>query len=60
MRKNQKHKAKRLEARAARKAENEAKRAPKPAKPLHSKSRGASNTKPRRHGWIERPTDVLP
>lgn len=65
IRKNARHKAKRLEARADRKAENEAARAPKPIEPLHSKSRGTSNTKPRRHGFLGgtragEPGDVLP
>lgn len=64
-RKNAKHKLARLDARAARKAANEAKQAPKPATPLHSKSRGTSNTKPRRHGFLGgtragEPGDVLP
>ena len=44
-RKNAHHKAARLEARANRKAANEAARAPKPIEPLHSKSRGTSNSR---------------
>ena len=42
---NAHHKAARLEARANRKAANEAARAPKPIEPLHSKSRGTSNSR---------------
>lgn len=64
-RKNAEHKRARLDARADRKAANEATRAPKPIEPLHSKSRGTSNSKPRRHGGLGgtragEPEDVLP